>query len=429
MNRSLIFFLLVLCTGVLSAQPYTSYFTGNTTNITTMPQGGICMMGGASEHDEAMKWFLLRANGGDILVLRASGSNGYNSYMYSQLGVTVNSVESIVCNSAAASADPYVLQKIAQAEAIWFAGGDQWDYVSYWRNTAVDSLIRDGIQNRNIVIGGTSAGMAILGGLYYTAQNGTVTSSVAMNNPYNSKVTVDSSRFLEVPFLEKVVTDTHYDNPDRRGRHVTFIARAYQDYGVEAIGIACDEYVAVCIDEYGLAKVYGDYPAYDENAYFIRPNCELADNTPETCISGQPLHWYRDSLALIVCNIKGTNTGANTFNLNNWTTAGGTWQNWWVDQGLLKTGPGVAPNCGPIGFESSMENEPCCRLIRDADGFVLESSGCLPESVQLFTMQGQLVFHSAGSAKSRVMISSYPKGIYILRVVCQNRLFAFKINQ
>jgi hypothetical protein len=44
-----------------------------------------------------MKWFLQRANGGDILVLRTTGSNGYNSYLYSGLGVTVNSVETIVC--------------------------------------------------------------------------------------------------------------------------------------------------------------------------------------------------------------------------------------------------------------------------------------------------------------------------------------------
>ena len=99
-----------------------------------------------------MKWFLQRCNGGDVLVLRASGSNGYNAYMYSQLGVDINSVETIVCNSPDASFDPYVHQQINQAEGIWFAGGDQWDYVSYGRNTPVDSLINLAITERNIVI-------------------------------------------------------------------------------------------------------------------------------------------------------------------------------------------------------------------------------------------------------------------------------------
>ena len=83
----------------VSSQLYNSYFTGNSTDVTSTSQGGVCMMGGASEHNEAMKWFLERADGGDILVLRASGSDGYNDYLYSDLGITVNSVETIVFNN------------------------------------------------------------------------------------------------------------------------------------------------------------------------------------------------------------------------------------------------------------------------------------------------------------------------------------------
>ena len=47
-------------------------------------------MGGATEDDNAMKWFLEQANGGDVLILRTSGSDGYNQYFYSQLGISVN---------------------------------------------------------------------------------------------------------------------------------------------------------------------------------------------------------------------------------------------------------------------------------------------------------------------------------------------------
>ena len=141
-------------------------------------------MGGASEHDEAMKWFLQQSNGGDILVLRATGSNGYNNYMYSQLGVSVNSVETIVCHNAQAAYESYVQDRIKKAEAIWFAGGDQWTYITYWRNTPVDSLINKGLAERNLVIGGTSAGMAIQGAYCFSAQNGTVTSPTALSNPF-----------------------------------------------------------------------------------------------------------------------------------------------------------------------------------------------------------------------------------------------------
>ena len=102
-------------------------------------------MSGGREDDDAMRWFLRRSGGGDVVVLRASGSDGYNDYMYNKLGVHINSVESIVFQDEAAARDPYVLKQIADAEAIWFAGGDQWNYVSFWRNTAVDSLINQAI--------------------------------------------------------------------------------------------------------------------------------------------------------------------------------------------------------------------------------------------------------------------------------------------
>ena len=65
-------------------------------------------MGGATEQDDAMIWFLQRAGGGDVLVLRTSGSDGYNDYFYSTLGVSLNYVETIVCKSAAASKEIYV---------------------------------------------------------------------------------------------------------------------------------------------------------------------------------------------------------------------------------------------------------------------------------------------------------------------------------
>ena len=122
-------------------------------------------MGGASENDNAMKWFLERSEGGDILVIRASGSDGYNDYLYSELGVAVNSVETIVFHDEQAASDSYVLEQITNAEAIWIAGGDQWDYISYWRGSPVSQIINENIANKNIVIGGTSAGMAILGGI------------------------------------------------------------------------------------------------------------------------------------------------------------------------------------------------------------------------------------------------------------------------
>ena len=347
MNK--LFLIAMLIPGWTFAQNYTSFFTGNSTDIVTIPTGGICLMGGATEDDNGMKWFLQRANGGDVLVLRATGADGYNDYFYSTLGIPINSVETIVCNNAAASSDPYILQKIQQAEAIWFAGGDQWTYISYWRNSAVDSLLNLAIQERNIAVGGTSAGMAIQGKYIFSAQNGTVTSTTALANPFNPSVTVDSTSFINHPQLNNLITDTHFDNPDRKGRLITFLARIQADYGFSAKAIACDEYAAVCIEPDGNAKVFGGFPTYDDNAYFIQSNCALTNQLAENCSSGNPLTWDLGGQAVKVYQIKGDASGSKSFNLNTWQSGnGGNWLDWSASNGVFNEQSGTSLNCNSL---------------------------------------------------------------------------------
>jgi len=115
------------------AQNYTSWAVGAETSIDVEHEPGIVMMGGAGEMPEAMVWFLERAAGGDILVLRASGSDAYNDYLFSDLGVIVNRVETIRFNNPNASDDEYILNRISEAESIWLAGGDQHNYVQFWK--------------------------------------------------------------------------------------------------------------------------------------------------------------------------------------------------------------------------------------------------------------------------------------------------------
>lgn len=404
-----------------TAQNYTTYFTGNQTDVVTTPSGGICMMGGASEHDEAMKWFLQRANGGDILVLRTSGSDGYNNYMYSSLGVSVNSVESIVFNNASASTESYIHQRIQKAEAIWFAGGNQWNYISYWRNTAIDSLINDAISNRHIVIGGTSAGMAILGGYYFSAENGSITSATALSNPYHNRVKVDSTPFISNNYLGDVITDTHYDNPDRRGRHLVFLSRILKDYGVAAKGIACDEYTAVCIDNNGIAMVYGQSPNYDDNAYFIQTNCELNSIIPENCSSGNPLNWNLGGKALAVYAVKGTNSGTNTFDLNDWETgSGGIWKYWYVNNGNFVETAGVQIHCGLSLKNNLQENSSINLFPNPANNIIfLKNNNAADDiiSIEIFNGVGQKVKSSSFSMKQESYdINKLKSGIYFIRI-------------
>lgn len=399
---------------------YTSYLTGSAVDLVSNAQGGVCLMGGATENDEAMKWFLQRASGGDVLVLRASGSNGYNNYLYSSLGITLNSVETIVFHNATAAGETYIHQRINSAEAIWIAGGDQWDYISYWRHTPVDSLINKAIQERNVIIGGTSAGMAILGKYYFTAQNSTVTSSVALNNPYNVNITVDSARFIQNNFLTDVITDTHYDNPDRKGRHVTFLARIMSDYGTVGKGIACDEYTAVCIDENGMARVFGTYPQYDDNAYFIQPNCELPNMLPENCVSGQPLNWNYSAQALKVYAVKGTSTGSHSFNLADWHTgSGGIWENWYVDNGALFEIAGAPINCNPVFVDDDAQENDINIFYDTKDGSlnIYVSNGINKSTLSIYNVLGQVVHKEELNNGQNKLNLNLVTGTYLVSVL------------
>jgi cyanophycinase-like exopeptidase len=400
------------------SQNYISYFTGNSADLVTNPQGGICLMGGASEDDNAMKWFLERANGGDVLVLRATGSDGYNSYLYSGLGINVNSVETIVCNNTNASSDAYVINKINQAEAIWFAGGNQWTYINYWRNSPVSQAINLAIQERNIVIGGTSAGMAIQGKYYFSAENGTVTSNTATSNPFANTVSVDSTAFIQNVVLQNVITDTHFDNPDRKGRLVSFLARIYTDYGVSGYAIACDEYTAVCVDTAGKASVFGGYPSYDDNAYFVQVNCESPNPTPEVCIPGNALTWNLNGQAIKVFQIKGDATGSNIFDLNLWeSSSAGTWYNWSVANGVFQESVGAEPNCQGLGVNQEMEENQVFFYPNPATAEFTISAGTefVGKPYKIIDQFGRMVKTGIiDSEKHQVSIVGIERGVYEL---------------
>ncbi|HEX8563442.1 MAG TPA: T9SS type A sorting domain-containing protein [Flavobacterium sp.] len=403
----------LLFPAALFAQGYTSYFTGSTTNITTIPEFGVCLMGGATEHDNAMAWLLEKANGGDVVVLRCSGSNGYNNYMYSELGVSLNSVETLVITSEAGATSPYVLNKIANAELIWFAGGDQWNYVNFFKDNALEDLLNAHVNEKGAPIGGTSAGMAILGGRYFSAQNGSVTSAEALTDPFNPYMTVMYDDFLSVPYLTGVITDTHYDNPDRRGRHAAFLARLMQ-FSTNVYGIACNEYVAVCVNQSGIAHVFGDYPNYQEFAYFIQDNCHNT-NGAETIQAGTPLTWDYNGQALQVYKVPGTMDGEHWFDLGAWglpVASGGNWEDWSVINGSLQVVAGEGPDCV---LSAGDHDKSFVQILNPVDEVlqISQSDGAL---IRIYDQAGRAITNIAAVANRATDVSALPPGTYIVEI-------------
>ncbi len=280
----------------------TNYFNGSPTDSPAAPVGGpaLLLMGGGSEVDLA---FTTRAypilNGGDIVVLRASGSNGYQSYFFTSLPAQLpaatrarlqpNSVETLLVNSRAKANLDYVRYALDHAELIWMAGGDQSDYTTFWRGTAVETALRAAYQ-RGAVIGGTSAGAQVLGEYIYDPVNVTaVTSAEAVANPYRANILV-STDFLQFPLLHDTLVDAHFANRDRMGRLLAFMARLRQDARTSLItGIGVDENTSLFIDAAGLGTVQVD--SGSGRAYVLRE--DRLDTTRPRVAPGLPLIYSR----------------------------------------------------------------------------------------------------------------------------------------
>ncbi len=300
---------------------------GDTADVKTQPEGGVVLAGGSTDVDAAMSWLLRRSGGGDVLILRATWSDGYNKYLYKDLGVSVNSVETILLNTRELAQNEAIIQKIRTAEAIFFAGGDQGNYVNFWQGTPVADALNERIQ-QGAVMGGTSAGCGILGQLYFTALQGTVTSEEALTNPYDKRMDLRRNDFLKQPLLANTITDMHYAARDRQGRHLAFLARAVTDWNIQPRGIGVDEKTAVCIAPDGAVSVFGQ-----ANAYFL----QTTGTKPERCQANQPLTWKGDGKVVKVTTITGSATGTSAFNVLTFqpTTTAKT-EYWFAENGVKK---------------------------------------------------------------------------------------------
>jgi hypothetical protein len=232
-------------------------------------------------------------------------------------------------------------------------------------------------------------------------------------------MTISNQNFLNVPYLGRVITDTHYDDPDRRGRHVAFLARAVSDYGIEYQGIACDEYTAVCIDESGIAKVYGAYPDYDDNAYFLTLNCIIPNNLPENCSPGNPLSWDQEGAAIRTYAVKGTPIGLYSFDVDTWEMGnGGNWENWSVLSGNFNAVEGSEIDCAPVATQSLVANAPTLNVYPNPTtrgDLTVESSSSLASDVSLFDSNGQLIKKwNNVQTSTDLAIDNLPAGVYML---------------
>lgn len=340
--------------------PYTYYVVGDPNYVVTAQRTGsepLVLMGGGPDVDQAFRWMLQKAGiskgtGGRFVVIRATGTDGYNDYIYhsgpkkstsstiqdmwvggASLGLT--SVETLVLPTRGAADHQTANDIVARADAVFIAGGDQADYIRNWKGTKLEITLRK-LMTDNVPVGGTSAGLAVLGMFDFAALNGTVSSLDALANPYNTYMTLHpdplstTTGFLTPPAIANTITDSHVDSRDRMGRLIAFTSRLVApgntsvnmstgctggilpagEAKATARGIGIGVEAALLVERDGGSQYLGtrmtNGSTTSESAiYFVRPIV-----APANCTSGAPL---------TVRGVRVDKLKSGTFNLSTWS--------------------------------------------------------------------------------------------------------------
>jgi cyanophycinase-like exopeptidase len=317
---------LMLFGHALAAPNYQSFIVGNPADVVTPTTGLWVMQGGGTDVDENFVRMGAASGGGDFVVIRFFGTDAYNQYILDLCGC--DSVETIVFKNKAASTNPVVIDKIRKAEALFIAGGDQSDYVRLWKDTPIEDAINF-VAAKPAPVGGTSAGMAIMGQFIYSAMSkSSLTSSEALADPFHEDLTLDRD-FVALQGLEGIITDQHLIERDRIGRTMAFLARLVHDgWTTDGRAIAADrETTAVVNPANGNVEVIAVPGHPTPYVYFMR-----TPGPPEICQPGTPLTFRNVSIYRI--------GPGGTFDLDNWHGTGGIAYTLSAEAGVLVSSRG-----------------------------------------------------------------------------------------
>jgi cyanophycinase len=307
------------------------YLAGNAADVNPPLSGPVYDLGGGGRDvDPAIQWMINQVRGCsncatkvDVVVIRSpdadpSNDNAYNQPILKMQGV--DSVETFIIGNREEANQADVVQRIQQAEVIFFAGGDQCNYARNFQRTGLEEAVKS-VYGRGGGIGGTSAGAMIQSEFVYNAclqGQKNITSDDALRDPY-AKISFTDDLFPWDVFKGSIV-DTHFDIDDRMGRLMAFTARQIRDgMADEMWGIGLPEATSLVVDQNGLAQVMGQGPVY-----FV-----LGDHPPERCEPGQ-------SLTFTNFKIWKVNSGQ-TLNLKHRPHTGYMLRS--VDRGQLSTNP------------------------------------------------------------------------------------------
>ena len=230
-------------------------------NFFGQAQGKLLLVGGGSEKqngwsDAPYQWAVDQSLNKKVAIISYQSQDDWLRNYFVSLGATSATNYTISTNSQANLQSTY--DSLIECDVIFLKGGDQNQYYSLYKGTKVEEAIEAKFAAGG-VIGGTSAGMAILSKIFFSAENGSLFPPDALesiNSPYFSL----KNDFLDI--YNDYVFDTHFVERGRNTRLMAFIAKWYQQTGNLIKGIGVDDQTALCIDASNNATCFGTGAAH-----------------------------------------------------------------------------------------------------------------------------------------------------------------------
>ena len=219
-------------------------------------QGKLMLVGGGSEteggwSDTPYGWAVENSINKKVAVISYSVEDDFIPNYFISLGALVAS--NIKIDSRAVADLQQTYDQLMQYDVFFFKGGDQSIYYTYFKGTKTQQAIHDKFQSGG-VIAGTSAGMAILSGVIFTAESGSVYPDESLRNFRQNKIKLKDD-FLSI--FPTYLFDSHFTERGRIGRLLPFMARWFIDRGELLTGIGVDDRTSLCIGSDKVASVFG----------------------------------------------------------------------------------------------------------------------------------------------------------------------------
>ncbi len=273
-------------------------------SLNSFAQGKLLLIGGGSEKSSenswnynAYKWAVDKsANKKVAIIAYGTADNWLPDYFVNQCGAA-EATNFNISNSTTAD-DQTTYDDLMACDVIFLKGGDQYNYYSTYKGTKTEQAIEDKFAEGGVICG-TSAGLAVLSEVVFTAKNGSAYPDDCIKNPYHSDIQLTNDFF---PFFPGYLFDSHFTIRARFGRLVAFMANWKFNQDESIVGIGVDEMTAMSIDENNLGTVYGIgtvniYTAISENT-FSQNNKLLADSIQvNQLLQGCTINFNTDHIA------------------------------------------------------------------------------------------------------------------------------------